>query len=127
MPRHNMMGSFGRMLDDHESTRASAANTTNIAFHGLVVSNEDPEKLKRIKVRIDGIDEGFADNELPWCVSTLPDFFHHIPQVGECVFIMMMNPWNKSYARLYLGTLQLGDNYLKTMKAFGFQTLDGED
>ena len=124
MPRHNMIRSLGRMLDDHESTTENSANATSIAFHALVVNNEDPEKLKRIQVRIDGIDDKTVDTDLPWCISSVPDFFHSIPQIGECVIIMMMNPWNKSYARIYFGTLQLGANYLDTLKAFGFSKAD---
>jgi len=124
MPRHNKVMSLGRILDDHESTTANSANSTSIAFHALVVNNDDPYRLKRIQVRIEGIDDNTTDNDLPWCISTIPDFFHSIPQIGECVIVMMMNPWNKSYARIYFGTLQLGESYSDTTKAFGFSKND---
>lgn len=120
MQRHNKIMSLGRILSEQESNVNTPATTTSIIYHGLVVNSDDPEKLKRIQVRIFGIDDNFADTDLPWCISSIPDFFHSIPQKGECVLILMMNPWNQSYGRVYLGTLQLGISFSETMDLFGF-------
>lgn len=127
MQRHSKIMSLGRILSNQESNVNSPATTTSIIYHGLVVNNDDPEKLKRIQVRIFGVDDNFADSDLPWCISSIPDFFHSIPQNGECVLIMMMNPWNSSYGRIYFGTLQLGIGYNETMKLFGLSNNNEED
>lgn len=126
---------FGRMLDEQSNSRTNSANVTNIAYHGKVVDIDDPENSKRIRVRIEGVDDISLDDELPWSVSLMPNFFYCLPQVGEHVVIMFMNPWNFGSTRLYMGPLQTKNEGEQkyggedgTMKAFGFVTFDdGKD
>ena len=129
--RHNPEKTFGRILDHQEISKTNPANVTDIAYHGKVVSIDDEDNLKQIQVRIEGIDDISLDHELPWAVSLMPNFFFCLPQVGEHVIIMFMNPWNLSSTRLYMGPLQAKNNGEQqyagedgTMKAFGFVTFD---
>ena len=132
--RHNQERMLGRILDDRQTSRTNPANVTNIAYHGKVVDIDDPINSKRIRVRIEGIDDISLDHELPWAVSLMPNFFYCLPQVGEHVIIMFVNPWNKNFTRLYMGPLQtknLGeqpyaqdDEKPGTMIEFGFVTFD---
>ena len=41
----------------------------NVDHEGVVVDNEDPKKLGRIRVRIAKLHEGIKDEHLPWCIG----------------------------------------------------------
>ena len=102
---------WGQTLDARANSTTDKANETNIVWHGKVVNIDDNRNSKRIQVRIEGFDSpNLADSDLPWCVSMMPNFFYCLPQVGEHVLVMFMNPWAKSYTRLYMGPLQAGNN-----------------
>jgi len=126
--------SLGKIVDEVEVSRSPSANVTQIAYHGKVISNEDPLNSKRVQVRIEGIDDSTKDADLPWCVSMMPNFFYCLPQVGEHVIIFFMNPWNARHTRLYSGPLQTKnfgeqgysqDGSIEgTMNTFGFTTFD---
>jgi phage baseplate assembly protein gpV len=121
---------FGRLLSDQESSRTISANVTSTVYHGKVVDISDPTNSKRIRVRIVGIDDLLTDDSLPWAMSAMPNFFYCLPQVGEHVLIIMMNPWNKTYTRIYMGPLQtenFGEQpYTDSMAKFGFTVLEDE-
>jgi len=122
--RHNPESLWGKVLNDKEESRVAPAGVTGIAYHGKVVNIEDPKNSKRVQVRIQGIDDSLKDEELPWAISAMPNFFFCLPQVDEHVVVFMMKPWNKHFTRIYMGPLQTGNNgeepFKDTMKAFGF-------
>ena len=122
--RHNPEKYLGKILDDEETSSKQSANVTNIAYHARVIGNEDPKNSKRVKARIEGIDDGVSDTNLPWCVSLMPNFFFYLPQPDEHVIVMLTNPWNKNFTRFYMGPVQSGNFgeqvYDETMEAFGF-------
>ena len=128
--RHNPEKSLGKILDNEETSRTTSANVTGVAYHAKVVDNEDPKNSKRVRARIEGIDDATPDGKLPWCISSLPNFYFCVPQVGEHVVLYMMNPWNKDHTRLYMGPLQTGNfgeqAYSGTMKEFGFISFEDE-
>lgn len=41
----------------------------HMIYEAHVTDNNDPRKLCRIRARIDGIFDGIADSDLPWCVA----------------------------------------------------------
>jgi len=45
----------------------------NTAHEGIVVDNEDPDQLGRIRVRIKELNQNIEDKHLPWCI---PKFAH---------------------------------------------------
>jgi len=54
------MLSLGRDIEDELN------ELTNRKFYGVVVDNNDPEKLQRIKLRIAGLHDDLKDEDLPW-------------------------------------------------------------
>lgn len=130
MARHTPNRILGRMIADHEATRNNAANVTQIVHHAKVINIDDPINSKRIKARIDGVDDALVDGNLPWCVSLTPNFFYWVPQVGEYVAIIMVNPWNKNWSRFYFGPIQSGNfgeqSYSDVVKQFGFPNSGGD-
>ena len=107
--RHNPERAFGRMLDNEAVSRATSANVTNVAYFGRVVDIDDPENLNRIRVKIAGIDDGVETYNLPWCISSMPNYFFCIPQLNEAVIVFLMAPWNKKGLRVYYGPMTPGD------------------
>jgi hypothetical protein len=97
-------------------------------YHARVIDNVDPKFARRIKVRIEGMDDGVPDVDLPWCNTLTPSFFFYIPQPGEYVIISLMNSWNKHASRMYFGPFQIGDvagqTYRDYMLAMGFPTFE---
>jgi len=83
---------------------------TKTIFFGTVVENEDPKGSRRIKVRIDLIDDDIIETkDLKWCIPVLPPFIHFIPKIGESVLIMLQNPWTNSVGRFYVGPIMSRD------------------
>ena len=58
-------------------------------FYGEVMSITDDTDGGRIQVRIPELDNKTANNDLPWCYPMMPKFFHHYPQVGEMVRVLL--------------------------------------
>lgn len=81
-------------------------------WEGVVVSNNDPNKTKRVRVRIFGIhDESVADEDLPWALPVCPFGFGYdgtsgpigVPTVGTSLLLVfsqgdLANP-------IYLGAI----------------------
>ncbi len=128
--RHNPEKMLGRVLNDQDSTRVGSATVTSTVFHGKVVNIDDDLNSKRVQVRITGIDDGVEDENLPWAMSSMPNFFYCMPQVGEHVLVFMMNPWNKRFTRIWMGPIQTENffeqPYKDSMATFGFVALDEE-
>jgi hypothetical protein len=77
---------------------------------GVVVSNNDPYQMGRIKVRIKGPrnlggDDGILDDDLPWCVPLLPKFLNNSPKPNEVVFIFKFSPFKDFSDRMFLGPI----------------------
>ena len=88
----------------HESN-TRPAHVTNVFYAGRVVSVNDPEKKRRIQVRIPFIDDEVADSDLPWCNTLLPPFLHMLPVKDELVIVFLQNPWVKRSGRFYFFTV----------------------
>jgi hypothetical protein len=81
----------------------------NIQF-GIVESNDDPQGMGRIKVRIPGPaqkggDNDITTNDLAWSYPMLPKFFTSVPKVGEGVFVMILTKQKTHSDRLYFGPI----------------------
>jgi len=109
-------------------------------YCGTVVDNEDPKKLKRVKVTIDGIFAGDKAN-LPWTMPFTDSTKRvRVPDIGEKMVVIF--PFDDIYHPAFLGYWNTGDknesyledNYPKTfgfietgLKAkFNKETKDGE-
>jgi hypothetical protein len=78
---------------------------TTIFYYGTVVSNNDELGANRIIVRIIGIDDTTALNELPYAFPMVQKFFHVVPKVGESVLVFIPNVINPYIDRLYIGPI----------------------
>ena len=67
---------------------------------GVVVDNEDPKKLGRVKCTVSGILEAGKD-DLPWISTTTDPSKLDVPEVGDCLKIIF--PFNDIYAPEYDG------------------------
>jgi len=94
----------------NQSPLVKNAKITQIIAHGKVINIDDPKDSKRIQVRIPVIDDLLDDEKLPWCISTMPNFFYCLPQVDEYVIILLSNPWIDFSGRFYFGPIMTGDN-----------------
>lgn len=80
-------------------------------YLAVVVSNNDPQKLGRIKCAIAGILEG-DEESLPWAVGMQPSglggqsglSFFAVPEVGAQVMVRFL--YGDVYAPVYVGFLQ---------------------
>jgi len=78
---------------------------TTIFYYGLVVSNNDKVEANRIKVRIKGIDDSIASNELSFAFPMIQKYLNIIPKVGETVLIFIPDIKNPFIDRLYIGPI----------------------
>lgn len=67
---------------------------------GIVLANNDPKKLGRVKVQIEGLLEGAAD-VLPWVPTILDPSKFDVPEVGDELYIVF--PFNSIYFPFSLG------------------------
>ncbi len=82
----------------------------NTFYHGIVIENDDPEILDRIKVRIISKDSGINDNAIMWCYNMMPSGFYMIPLVGEHVIVFFRNPAAEQAGRFYIGPIHSAKN-----------------
>lgn len=127
MSRHTPEMAMVRMQDDHQSSRSNTANVTSIGYFGRVVNGNNVNGL--IQVRIEGVDDEVTDENLPWCFSSTPNFLYWKPQINDMVAVIMLNPWNKNYNRLYYGPIHAGlddteQNYKNTTKKLNLFTYE---
>lgn len=119
-----------RVLSRNTQTNAEPAVVTRSFYEAKVIRIDDPLNSKRIKARIEGIDSGILDEDLPWCQSLYPPFLYFLPQIDEMVLIFLQNPWNRVLGRFYLGPIMTGDytdkeTYSEAIKNIG-KTQRGE-
>lgn len=91
-----------REINQQEST------LINRMFKALVINNNDPLKIGRIKVRVNGIHDNLSDEMLPWSMSCTAQFGSgigtnglNIPEVGTYVWLLFCS--NDLYSSLYFG------------------------
>lgn len=65
-----------------------------VLHFGVVVSNDDKYKGRKLKVRIQDIDKNVTDANLPECYPLFPPFFHTVPSVGERVAVFLFKLYN---------------------------------
>lgn len=78
-------------------------------FRGLVMDNNDPDQLGRIKVKIYPMLSDLETTNLPWCVPMYPIWdgsgsgtgFFAIPDIGTNVFVMF--EMGDIYQPVYIG------------------------
>jgi len=79
-------------------------------YRGIVLDNNDPNMLGRIKVNVFGIYNGIDADNLPWCVPMQPPGFgaglgfgmFSVPKVDSIVFVMFEA--GDIYQPLYIGS-----------------------
>lgn len=97
-----------------------------------VISNDDPQSLGRIKVRIKGPankggDDSILDADLPWAFPMIPKFFGGTPKVKEAVLIFIFGNDKTHVDRLYVGPiisqpqqLNFDPYYVSALAGFSF-------
>lgn len=84
----------------------SKGNTKQqILYYGKVIDNIDLTESKRIKVRIEGLDDELNDDQLPFSFPILPKNFSVMPKVNELVVIIIADSGSKIQDRFYFGSL----------------------
>ena len=111
-------------ISDQKTTRTAMAGQTAIMYNAEVIANDDPNNYSQVKVRLAGIDDFTKIEDLPWCKPMTPSFIYCLPQIGDHVLVLLLNPWNKTGVRFYMGPI--GDQpYSGSMKALGFDPEGG--
>lgn len=93
-------------------------------YRGVVVANNDPTKIKRVRVTIDGIFPTGSNTLLPWVAAfTDSPKSLNVPEVGDEVCVIF--PFDDIYHPFYLGywnTGTTGQSYLQAdyPNTFGF-------
>ena len=85
-------------------------------YQGIVLENEDPRKIGRVKVRISGLLEGDID-ALPWCYQKTPSGLggsgtsssFSVPNIGSLVVVEF--PFDDPYSPFYTGFWQSVDTH----------------
>jgi Type VI secretion system/phage-baseplate injector OB domain len=88
----------------------------DVIFRGVVVDNDDPLKLERIRVSVVGLYESVDSTLLPWCISFRRLTFGSgsgygefgVPRVGSIVGIMLQQ--GDPHFPMYLGSLLQAGN-----------------
>lgn len=107
--RHHPEKILSNLILNANETNGDIAGVTPIFYMGVVEEYRDPKKMNRVKVRLYGIDRNTSRDNLPWCISMMPSFFHVIPKTGELVFVLLRNPWNNQLGRYYFGPIYGGE------------------
>lgn len=85
---------------------------------GRVVDNNDPLKLKRVKVSIPDVVEGSGD-QIPWAIPVTSDFESvHIPPVGKVVYCLLQN--GDIHYPMYLGEATTSSNPISSVLATNY-------
>ena len=91
-------------IETNKRVNKTNKNVLNV-YMGIVVDNNDPNDLMRLKVRIDGLDNDINDDDLPYALPIIPKFLYILPKVGEAVRIIISDI-NKPYnLRSWIGSV----------------------
>lgn len=94
------------------SNMGKDTRTMQLLYYGKVVSNIDDKEAKRIKVRIDGLDDALTDDKLPYSFPILPKNISVLPKINELVIVMIADMGNSTQDRFYFGSLTPQQNQL---------------
>ena len=72
---------------------------------GRVISIDDDAKAGRIRARINGTDNKYADEDVPMAFPLIPKMIHVKPKVGEAVLLLFADDDNMRSQRFYLGPI----------------------
>lgn len=82
---------------------------TRTLYFGQVISNEDPQNLNRVKVRIPFVDDVYyvgktskeeGDDLLPWCIPSSNRFLD-TPEVNSIVMVAVFDPKVPHFGRMF--------------------------
>ena len=95
-----------RQRNRFPSTDIHSADQRRIFYNGTVIGFDDPKKVGRVQIRIDGVDSLLDDKDLKWCINLTPSFIHVLPDIGEHVIVISQNPWSlDSSNRYFIGPI----------------------
>lgn len=88
------------------------SNMLDLEYRGIVVENDDPRRLGRVKVQIDGLFEATDTTVLPWVAQRAPMMFGGapfmsgmvVPEIGAELTIVF--PFRDEYFPFYTGYWQ---------------------
>jgi len=93
---------------------SSGNQSSRNIYPAIVVSNEDPLGMKRLRCRIISLDENddinggrdsnTPDEKLPICIPMMPNHFHIVPIEDEMVYLLLENPSDNTAPRYYMGS-----------------------
>jgi len=75
----------------------------DILYVGRVIDNADAFDGNRLKVRIKGIDDHLADDQLPFALPLMTKFIGVVPNIGETVIVFKFNTENDYQNRMWMG------------------------
>jgi hypothetical protein len=78
---------------------------TRTIYYGEVISVDDQTDGGRIQVKIQGLDNRTANEDLPWCYPLMPRFVHIFPAVGEMVRVFIEDVKYPERSRYWLGSI----------------------
>jgi hypothetical protein len=93
------------------SSQTKALSKSKIMYLAEVIAVDETYAANRIKVRLDGLDDGLTLEKIPWCFPFLPLYLNMVPKVGETAKIILYDSQNEQSYREYMGPLvpQLGE------------------
>lgn len=93
------------------SSQTKALSKSKIMYLAEVIAVDETYAANRIKVRLDGLDDGLTLKKIPWCFPFLPLYLNMVPKVGETAKIILYDSQNEQSYREYMGPLvpQLGE------------------
>ncbi len=93
------------------SSQTKALSKSKIMYLAEVIAVDETYAANRIKVRLDGLDDGLTLKDIPWCFPFLPLYLNMVPKVGETAKIILYDSQNEQSYREYMGPLvpQLGE------------------
>lgn len=80
--------------------------------YGVVVDNNDPTGARRIKVRINVIDDGVSDEDLMWVFPMIPKLVNIKPKKNEVVIIFYKSNNDTRNDRFYIGPIISQHQYI---------------
>lgn len=92
--------------------QGNKSNSTQLYYIGIV-TDVYVDGTKRIKVRVQGIDDGLDVKDIPDAFPLLPKYYSITPKIDEKVFVFMSNTNDMINDRLYVGPIVSQPQYLQ--------------
>lgn len=96
----------------NHTTSLTETKQPRFIYYGVVVNTKDDYGAKRIKVRIEGLDDGYMDSELPFSFPLLPKNISITPKKNELVTIFIPDINQINPDRFYMGSITPQPNKL---------------